>query len=169
MKKLILVAAVLLLTGAGCIASSRTPVARAPLDAGAAMTVKKTVPNCNSVITAADAEKLTGISPLMEIGNRPGLGGGTDCEFGKDTGTYVLLVELDPANFFDQTRAQYSDSLVNVDGIGEAAFRTTGYNLFVKKGGTCVTVATFISQQTESSFLTLAQLKGAASFVLGKM
>jgi hypothetical protein len=163
-------------------ASTTTPGAStsAPVASTAAPVEPTTAPAASpaatsDLLTAADVEKVSGLTGIKNVAKGSTTGAGGDVNFVGADGTLVVM-----ANFFDGTQFDTFKNSPNyreaLSGLGDAAFvgpsadiMSTLYIVGFKKGDHTAIFATFFKgTNLQETMLTIDQLKALAAIVASR-
>jgi hypothetical protein len=130
-------------------------------------------PRCEKLLPAAEAQKLTGISPLQLVGRFQVESAGGNCNYVKG-GKLVFLLTLDTGGGAEKAwRRRYSENPLYrtkkmVPGLGSEAFFAMDA-LFVRKGNDAASFGSFMDMKTFKPILDQAALVAVAKSVVGKL
>jgi len=127
------------------------------------------------IITAADVEKLTGLSGVKQVPREPlNKFRNGDLNFVTKDDQPILMIQFRPAYVFDAMKADTGYFKAAVAGIGESAFSSPAFDpqfsINLLKGSTAAVVTTHVDPKDKTKIvLKMDQLVAIAKLVASRM
>jgi hypothetical protein len=126
-------------------------------------------------LTAADIEKVTGLTGVKEVPRNPQKGAGGNLNFADGDGNLILIASFLTAGDFKAYKSEEDMVKETVEGVGEEAFFGPGssdppYLLLIRKGDRCLALSTFVSDADPlKTRIPMPQLIAIGKIVIGRM
>lgn len=123
------------------------------------------------VLTAADVEKVAGVSGVALVPRNPAKGAGGDLNFAGADGKLVVMVRVYEKGGYEKLKKMYFAA--DVPGVGDEAFAAPPhvpqpYVLYLRKGAKAASVTTYLTRDGRPK-LSVAQLSELGRTVASRM
>jgi hypothetical protein len=85
-------------------------------------------------LSAAEVEKITGISGVKALGNGSSRAAVFDQNFAGPDGKFLLGINVNDATVYERAKKEFGDGVTKLSGIGDEAFAPAPWAIYVRKG-----------------------------------